>query len=150
MNKFVFLISFTFSATFCIAQQKVTTHFLDSLSRAIDKDSSLLIKVVYDTVNLFKDSTAKFSIYRIKQKAGQISKIERDGQGQCKVHMEYYFVDKTIFKVIAKMYCSGTNTWDSIIYYDNGISFDQVAKGNPLYGPWFKQEADDLLKKFIQ
>ena len=150
MNKFVLLFTFTISASFCIAQQKVTKQYLDSLSFSIDKDSSQLLNMIYDTAGLSKDSTVPFSIYRIKQKAGQISKLERDGQGQCKVHMEYYFVDKSIFKVIAKMSCSGTNTWDSIIYYDNGISFDQVAKGNLLYGPWFKQEADDLLKKFAQ
>jgi hypothetical protein len=150
MNKFVLLISFTISTSLCLAQQQVTKQYLDSLSSSIDKDNSQLIKMVYDTVGLSKDSTVPFSIYQIKQKAGRISKIERNGQGQCKVHMEYYFVDKNIFKIIAKMYCSGTTTWDSIIYYDNGISFDQVAHGNPLYGPYFKQAADDLLKKFGQ
>ena len=150
MNKFVLLISFTISTSLCLAQQQVTTHYLDSLSSSIDKDNSQTIKMVYDTAGLSKDSTAPFSIYQIKQKAGRISKIERNGQGQCRVFMEYYFVDKNIFKIIAKMYCSGTTTWDSIIYYDNGISFDQVAHGNPLYGPYFKQEADDLLKKFGQ
>ena len=150
MNKFVLLISFTISASLCLAQQQVTTQYLDSLSSSIDKDNSQLIKMFYDTVGLSKDSTVPFSIYQIKQKAGQTSKIVRNGQGQCKVHMEYYFVDKNIFKIIAKMYCSGTRTWDSIIYYNNGISFDQVANGNPLYEPYFKQEADDLLKKFGQ
>jgi hypothetical protein len=148
MNKFVLLISFTFSASLCLAQQKVTTQYLDSLSSSIDKDSSQLVKMVYDTAGISKGSTTPFSIYQIKHKAGLISKIERNGQGQCKAHMEYYFADKNIFKIIAKMYCSGTTTWDNIIYSDNGISFDQVANGNPLYEPYFKQEADDLLKKF--
>ncbi|MEN9548793.1 MAG: hypothetical protein RIR12_1384 [Bacteroidota bacterium] len=150
MNKFVLLNFFTISASLCFAQQQVTTKYLDSLSSSIDKDNSQLIKMVYDTVGISKDSTAPFSMYQIKQKAGQIYKIERNGQGQCKVHMEYYFANKNVFKIVAKMYCSGTTTWDSVIYYDNGISFDQVAHGNPLYGPYFKQEADDLLKKFGQ
>jgi hypothetical protein len=150
MIKFVLLILLTISASLSHAQQRVTIHYLDSLSSSIDKDNSQIIKMVYDTVGLAKDSTVPFSIYQIRQKAGQISKIERNGQGQCKVHMEYYFVDKNIFKIIAKMYCSGTTTWDSIIYYDNGISFNQLAYGNPLYGPYFKQEADDLLNKFGQ
>ena len=148
MNKFVLLFLFTISTSLCLAQQEVTTQYLDSLSSSIDNDSSSLIKMVYDTAGMSKDSTVPFSIYQIKQKTGQISKIERNGQGQCKVHMEYYFLEKKIFKIIAKMYCSGTTTWDSIIYYDNGVSFDQVAHGNPLYGPYFKQEADDFLKKF--
>lgn len=150
MSKFILLIAFTTSTSLCLAQQQVTTQYLDSLSSLIDKDNSQLVKIVYDTVGLSKDSTVPFSIYQIKRKAGQISKIERNGQGQCKVHIEYYFVDKNIFKIIAKMSCSGTPTWDSIIYYDNGISFDQVSHGNPLYGPYFKQEADDLLKRFRQ
>ncbi len=150
MNKFALLVSFTISMSFCIAQKKVTTQVLDSLSSSIDKDSSQVSKTVYDTMGLSKDSTAPFSVYQIKVKAGQISKIERSGQGQCKVNMEYYYADKTIFKIVAKMYCSGTTMWDSVIYYDNGVSFDQVAKGNLLYGPYFKQEADTLLKKFGQ
>ncbi len=49
MNKFLLLISFTISASLCLAQQKVTMQYLDSLSFSIDKDSSYLIKMGYDT-----------------------------------------------------------------------------------------------------
>lgn len=82
MNKFVLLISFIISASLCRAQQPVTKQYLDSLSSSIDRDNSQLIKMFYDTVGLSKDSTVPFSIYQIKQNAGQISKIEKNGQGQ--------------------------------------------------------------------
>ena len=123
---------------------------MDSLSEIIDNDSSLVTTKFFDTANLSIDSSAPFMIYRIKRNAGHISKIESDGQGQCKIHMEYYFADGKVFKVIAQMYYSGLTTWDSILYYDKDLIIDQIARGNPLYGPYFKQRTDSLLKKFTR